>query len=139
MRECTCDAARSDTEFKTCTNCDATWTSLNTFLTDPTISLVGYMPTFDEPISGLFLFNHDCGTTLACKVGLFIHLYEGPIYSENKRGSDECPGYCQNKTDFSPCPVECNCAYVREMLQVLRKWPKTAPAANVAMIARQRS
>ena len=126
MRERTCAAARRDTDFKTCTNCEETWTSLNTFLMDPTVSLVGYMPTFDELINGLFLFNHDCGTTLACEVGLFTHLYEGPIYKESKHGSADCPGYCQNKTDFSPCPVKCNCAYVRETLQVLRNWPKAA-------------
>lgn len=113
-----------DTDFKTCSNCNAQWESLEGFIQDPDIKLVGYMPTFDELLKGLFLFNHHCGTTLACQVGLFTHLYDGPVYTVKKTGQAECPGYCLNKTDVSPCPVECNCAYVRETMQILKRLPK---------------
>ena len=111
--------------FKTCSNCETRWSSLDAFMQDPAIELVGYMPTFEDLVNGLFLFNHRCGTTLACRVGQFEHLYPGPIYRENHHGGSECPGYCQNKTDFSPCPTRCSCAYVRETLHTIRHWPKT--------------
>lgn len=91
---------------------------------DPTIALVGYMPTFDDLVNGLILFNHSCGTTLACRVGQFEYLYDGPVYQDNKRGGTECPGYCQNETEFSPCPTECSCAFVRDTLHTIRQWPK---------------
>lgn len=110
--------------FKTCSNCEARWHSFDAFMQDPAVELVGYMPTFDDPVNGLFLFNHHCGTTLACLVGQFTHLYDGPIYRENKRGNAECPGYCQNQTEFSPCPNQCSCAFVRDTLHTIRKWPK---------------
>ena len=117
--------ARAPAVFKICRNCETRWSSLDAFMQDPAIELAGYMPTFDDLLNGLFLFNHRCGTTLACQVGQFAHLYDGPIFRENKHGGSECPGYCQNKTDFSPCPTHCSCAYVRETLSTLRHWPKT--------------
>ena len=116
--------AQVDDGFKTCSYCQAEWENMEAFIADPKIELVGYMPTFDELLKGLFLFNHSCGTTLACRVGLFSHLYEGPVYEVKKTGQSECPGYCLNKAELSPCPVACNCAYVRETLQIIKKWPK---------------
>jgi hypothetical protein len=112
--------------FKACSNCQSQWESLDAFMQDPSIEVVGYMPTFDDLLRGLFLFNHGCGTTLACPVALFAHLYSGPIYETKKRGDSECPGYCQHKSDLSPCPAKCNCAYVRETLQIIKKWPKSS-------------
>lgn len=120
--------ARVDTTFKTCSNCGDHWERLEDFVQDPGIELTGYMPTFDDVFNGLFLFNHRCGTTLACPVGIFEHLYDGLVYRVNKAGEPECPGYCMNKTDFSPCPVECNCAFVREILLILEQWPKDQAA-----------
>jgi hypothetical protein len=111
--------------FKNCSNCDVHWPNLDAFMRDPAIELVGYMPTFDNLANGLILFNHGCGTTLACRVEQFKNLFKGPVYQINKQGGDDCPGYCQNKTDFSPCPIECSCAFVRDALQIIKQWPKS--------------
>ena len=116
--------AHVDPSFKTCSNCGKHWERLEDFIQDQEVGLTGYMPTFDELLTGLFLFNHRCGTTLACPVLLFEHLYNGPVYRVRKSGTPECPGYCQNKTDLGPCPVKCNCAFVREILLILKRWPK---------------
>lgn len=121
-------AAGEGETFKSCSNCQMHWHCMDDFIEDPKVQLVGYMPTFDDLLNGLFLFNHHCGTTLACQVALFEHLYDGPIYQVKKNGQSECPGYCQNKTEFSACPVRCNCAYVRETLRILRQWPKSSTA-----------
>ena len=123
--------AQAPPTFKACSNCDQHWISIETFMQDPGIQLVGYMPTFDDLLKGLFLFNHACGTTLACTVGQFEHLYDGPIYETNRYGGEECPGYCLNKTEFSPCPQQCSCAFVRETLQIINRWPKSG-AFNAA-------
>ncbi len=124
--------ARVATTFKTCTNCKEQWRSLEAFIQDPMIELVGYMPTFDDLQIGLILFNHGCGTTLACQVALFEHLYDGPVYQIKKTGEAECPGYCLNKTELSPCPTTCSCAYVRETLQIIKQWPKSQPPDHLA-------
>ena len=116
--------ARDPAAFKTCNNCETRWESLDAFIEDPTIQLVGYMPTFDELTSGLFLFNHRCGTTLACTVGQFAHLYDGPIYETSRRGTAECPGHCLHKTDLAPCPQRCTCASVRKIIAIIDQWPK---------------
>jgi len=110
--------------FKTCTFCEEQWESLEAFIQDPTIELVGYMPTFDDLARGLVLFNHCCGTTLACQVAKFEHLNDGPAYQVRKTGKAECPGHCRCQTDLSPCSAQCSCAFVRETLQIIKQWPK---------------
>ena len=117
-------AAHVATTFKTCTNCQEQWGSLDAFIQDPTIELVGYMPTFDDLGLGLILFNHDCGTTLACQAALFEHLYDGPVYEMRKTVEPECPGHCLSETDLSSCSIKCSCAFVRETLQIIKQWPK---------------
>ncbi len=121
-------AARSiDTArfFKTCNNCGINWPNLTTFLGDPKIHLIGYMPAFENITSGLFLFNHDCRTTLACKVDLFKDLYHGPIFKEKKTGSTSCPRHCQDRDNLESCPEQCGCAFAREIIQILKSWPKS--------------
>jgi hypothetical protein len=82
------------------------------------IELTGYMPTFDELLTGSLFVQSPLRNHAGLSGGyLFEHLYDGAgLSGQNKAGESECPGYCQNKTDFSPCPVKCNCAFVREIL-----------------------
>ncbi len=111
--------------FKRCTCCARVWEDRTTFLEDAQVETVGYMAHFEDLRLGLFLFNHQtCGTTLAIKAGLFADLYAGPIFAEQMRGTEPCPGYCLNQTKLGPCPVQCECAYVREILEVVRTFPK---------------
>jgi hypothetical protein len=73
---------------------------------------------------GLFLFNHACRTTLACRVAQFQDLYSGPIHRERKTGSPECLGLCRSRGELGTCPTHCECAYVREILAIVQAWPK---------------
>jgi hypothetical protein len=125
MNERTFPTLHVTTSFKTCTNCGKRWETLEAFIQDATIELVGYMPTFDDLANGLFLFNHSCQTTLALRVRLFEHLYDGPIYQVSQQGKAGCLGYCQNQSDFSSCQNKCSCAFVRETLQIIKQWPKS--------------
>lgn len=110
--------------FKTCTCCGFGWAAREAFLSDKRVSLLGYQVDFSELKAGFFLFNHDCRTTLALPVALFTDLYEGPVFTERRTGSEECPGYCLRMNELRPCPVHCECAFVREVLQTLKNWPK---------------
>ena len=126
------DALKSDRKkqsdaFITCSKCYASWNDREAFLSDPGIDLVGYQAHFKKLVTGYFLFNHSCKTTMALKVSQFTDLYHGPIFMERKTGGDECPGYCLRENCMEACPAECECAYIRHILMLLHKWPKQRP------------
>lgn len=109
--------------FKQCLNCKTLWTDRDSFLTDPGIELIGYQVHFKNLELGALMFNHSCGSTLALKAELFSDLYQGPFFDKPATGSDECPGYCLRQSQLAPCKARCECAYVREILQIVRYWP----------------
>jgi len=112
--------------FKTCTLCSKDWSSREVFLSDEEIVLVGYQVDFEELTLGLFLFNHTiCNTTLATRAGLFKDLYFGPVFSKRRTGHPDCRGYCLKTSQLAACPAQCECAWVRRLLQILRQWPKS--------------
>lgn len=118
-----------ETAFKECANCETFWTDREDFLEDPAIQLVGYQAHFEELETGLFLFNHVCGNTLALYAGQFTDLYTGPVFTDCKRGCEECPEYCLHGENLQPCPVRCECAFVRETLHLVKNWPKRGDQA----------
>jgi hypothetical protein len=115
----------ADILFSTCENCQETWINYHDFLSDPYVELKSYHVSFKNLRAGKFLFNHSCGASLNVEVGSFVHLYNGPIFEERATGSDKCPEYCLRQDELEPCPVECECAYVREVLQIVKRWPKS--------------
>jgi len=122
--------------FKVCTSCKYPWPGRDAFLSDPKLRVIGYQVNFGDPEHGLFLFNHnvrDCGTTLAIEAGKFTDMYDGPVIKDRLDGKKgECPGYCLYESKLVPCPAKCNCAYVREVLQKVKKWPKASSGGKGA-------
>lgn len=115
--------------FQACTACQTKWKSQPDFLSDPNLSIVGLQVSFEDLIEGLILFNHSCGTTFSLPVSQFQNLYDGTIFPDRATDSDECPAYCLNKEDLRPCPAQCECAFVREIVQKIKKWPKNTTMA----------
>jgi len=112
-------------QFKNCTKCGFKWQTQADFLSDPTIDIIGYQVNFKHLELGLFLFNHKvCGTTMAFKAGIFSELYTGPIYQDRATDTKDCPDYCLNQAVLEPCVQKCECAYIREIIQIIRKIPK---------------
>jgi len=110
---------------KQCTCCGCVWRTRAAFLSDPQLEIVGYQAEFDDLLLGLLLFNHlACGSTIAVPAGLFRDLYDGPVYAQRAMETADCPGYCLRQSELLPCPVQCECVYVREILQIVRRWPK---------------
>ena len=110
--------------FKICPLCTETWSDRDRFVADPLIELIGYQVDFEDVSLGLFLFNHHrCGTTMAVRAGLFKDLYHGPLSCTRRTGSEACPGLCLRSGELAPCPADCECAWVREVMQVIRNWP----------------
>lgn len=112
------------TVFKKCLPCDKKWFARDDFLWDPDIKIIGYQVNFDDLVAGAFLFNHSCGATLALSVRYFNGLYEGPIFKDRITGSDDCPGYCLYKDQLDKCVARCECAYVRNIIDIIKNWPK---------------
>ena len=110
--------------FKQCSMCKDEWASRDDFLADPNILYLGYQIHFEDLEIGWLMFNHSCGTTLAFPVSTFSSLYNGLVFTESKTGHSECPGFCLQKNSISHCPQECECAYVREIILIINKWPK---------------
>lgn len=108
--------------FKRCSGCEHVWASREAFLNDPEVTLVGYQVVMDELEAGFFLFNHrhqGCGSTVSIKAGHCFDLYKGPVFSTRKFGEKDCGGFCLRAEDLSPCPAECECAFVREIIQIV--------------------
>jgi hypothetical protein len=111
----------TDSMFKSCSCCDREWPTREAFLDDPSIVAIGYQPDFRALRLGLFFFNHElCRTTLALPAHDFLDLSDGPAFKERKIASPDCPGFCLNADDLEPCPAACECAFVRDVLQILR-------------------
>ena len=114
-----------DKLFKTCTGCGHHWLTRDVLLQDPAIQMVGYQANFEQLELGLFLFNHlECRSTIAVPAGRFRDLYAGPVFSQCLLGEDRCLEYCLRQDELGVCTQPCECAYVREIIQVIRNWPK---------------
>lgn len=110
-----------DAVFSECRVCNRQWPCREDFLRDEEVVLIGYQANFVALEKGLFLFNHSCHGTLSVEVHKFADLYQGDIFEQRKTGSESCAGYCLHRNVLKPCPAQCECAYVREILQLLRK------------------
>ena len=106
--------------FKTCPKCKVTWKTRDDFLKDPALELIGYQANFENLKLGLFLFNHDCKGTLSVNAEKFLDLYDGNVFSQRVTGTNDCPEHCLITENLSPCPAICECAYIREVLQIIK-------------------
>lgn len=111
--------------FKQCPHCAEVWPDRPALLEDPDVELVGYQSWLPDSVVGMFLLNHiACGTTLAIDANEFTDLHDGPVYAERLAFTDSCSGLCQDWSQLDACPQKCECAFVREVLQIVRNWPK---------------
>jgi hypothetical protein len=113
--------------FKICPTCAACWETRDEFLADPELKLAGYQVAFENLKGGLFFFNHlhqGCFPTLALPVDAFASLSEKPLLASRGEKPACCPDLCVREGDLEPCPVACECVWVREIMQILRNWEK---------------
>lgn len=119
--------------FKECPNSRHLWRDRESFLSDPDLRLIDYQVNYGELNAGLFLFTHDvpaCGTSLAIKAGKFTDMHQGPIFESRLADTERCAGHCLRVNDLNPCPEKCACAYVRDVLQEVKKRLKQAQAGH---------
>lgn len=110
--------------FKQCPSCGERWETQDAFLKDLTLSLNGYKADFEELQYGMFFFTHqkpDCQSTMVIEVSEFMNLYTGEIYGERMTGEEDCPGYCVDTGQLSRCDALCECAFVREIIHIIKQ------------------
>ncbi len=108
--------------FKTCPGCFHTWETREVFLSDQSLVLNGYKADFKDLEYGMFFFTHEiepCHSTMTLMVEDFRSLYSGATYKENKALSEECPRYCIDEEQLARCEALCECAFVREISQII--------------------
>ncbi len=114
--------------FKVCPMCGVAWKTLDDFLTDPALKQSGYQVNFFDLKGGLFYFTHtveNCGTTMAIPVGEFTSLSDRSILAlRGEPGGEQCTEKCLREDDLSPCPAQCECVWVREVMQTIKERKK---------------
>ena len=106
--------------FKKCPYCGFKWNTRDLFISDPDVIIIGYQTSFKNLTKGMFYFNHSCNGTMALSVDNFTDLYVGPVFQEKRTGEEDCPGHCLYREDLKPCPAECECAYIRDVIQIIK-------------------
>ena len=110
--------------FKMCPCCFFVWPTRTDFLKDPSLLLNGYKADFEALEFGLFFFTHqaaECQSTLALEVNDFMDLYQGTRHTGRRTGMSDCPGYCVDKEQLQRCDALCECAFVREILHLVKQ------------------
>ena len=121
--------------FHMCPSCKFVWSARAEFLSDPGVDLIAYKVSFTHLVAGVFLFRHRCKGVLTLHAGEFLDLYSGPVFDAPLTGSESCPGYCLRQDELRPCPAKCECAFVREIVQIVKVWPKCTES-DIEMISR---
>ena len=110
-------------DFKVCSSCGYAWPNRDAFLSDGSLRLIGYQADLDRLEEGQMLFTHGarrCRTTLAISARDFLDLYTGPRCAERKTMAPECPRYCLEETQLERCGALCECAFVREVVYLVK-------------------
>ena len=109
--------------FKTCPMCSLAWNSRDEFLRDGSLELNGYQADLEELELGLFYFTHHrdgCHSTMVIETRDFLDLYTGERFNLPRTGEEDCPGYCLDIDQLDRCTAQCECAYVREIIQIIK-------------------
>ena len=114
---------KTTSDFFKCMNCGTSWKKRIDFLCDDSTKITAYEADFKNLDQGTFVFYHStCGVIFSLQASKFRDLYDGHVYTERKTDTENCPDYCKNPDELKPCQEECECAYVREIIQVISDW-----------------
>lgn len=103
--------------------CAFKWQSRDDFIEDPSLEINGYLADLEELKYSQFYFTHNvagCGSTMVIEARDFFSLYSGPSYKERRTDQEDCPGYCRDKEQLDRCAAYCECAFNREIIQLIR-------------------
>jgi hypothetical protein len=112
------------TLYKICSMCGKTWYRPADLVSDQLLRLNGYQAAVPDSEKGLLLFTHEtdgCNSTLAVPARDFRFMYDGPVYSECNFGQPTCESHCLEHSDLEACAAQCCMAWVRDLIQYIRR------------------
>lgn len=121
--------------FKECPMCATKWTTRDQFMSDLSVELNGYGADFERIDWSLFYFTHmkeGCFSTMGIAAKDFLDLYSGKKFTERQTGLDGCPEYCLDEKQLDRCSAICECAFNREIIQILKDKKGLQPVENAA-------
>ena len=98
------------------------WAKRKHFLEDPSLELNGYQVDFEDLGKGLFFFTHNmqgCYSTMVIHAEEFFALNPAEKFEQRRTSSDDCPGYCLKRDALGRCTAECECAFVRDVMDIV--------------------
>ncbi len=110
--------------FKKCPMCGFVWCDRETFIHDISLDMNGYQVNFEKLELGLFYFTHKvegCYSTLVVNAREFYDLNPASCYPQRKTLTEECPTHCLYQENLGKCSAQCECAYVRDLIQILQR------------------
>ncbi len=110
--------------FKRCAYCGYVWENIRDFIADSSLHVNGYQAAPEDPQRGLIMVTHEvegCGNTLAVRASELSVLYDGPTHQERMIKLEPCRLLCLDSANIEECKVECDLAWVRQVLQHLRR------------------
>lgn len=111
--------------------CGFQWDTRDDLLSDESLELNGYQADFEKLEYGLFFFTHyvdGCKSTLAIPASEFLDLNTEKKYTQQKTFSEDCPQYCVDIHELRRCEAQCECAFVRNIITIIKD-RKTNPKA----------
>ena len=112
------------TLYKICSMCGKTWYRPADLVSDQLLRLNGYQAAVPDSEKGLLLFTHEvvgCYSTLGVPALDFRFMHHGLTYPECHFALLDCEGHCLDLSDLEVCRVQCCMAWVRDVIQYIRR------------------
>ncbi len=114
------DPVTASAMFKVCGSCRRAWPTWESFVTDPEVRLLGLQSRASLPEATVLIFEHWCGSSVSILTSRLRYLV--PHHPGAKwpclRGTDQCPGHCEDFSDHGRCVEPCRLALDREILAI---------------------
>lgn len=111
--------------FKQCPMCSFQWQFRKDLLLDKNLELNGYQADFKKLEYGLFFFTHKvdgCHSTMAILANEFLDMNSEQQFNQRLTKSEDCPRFCIDKEQLSRCEASCECAFIRNILQIIKDY-----------------
>lgn len=119
--------------FQFCGSCRRTWTSLDAFVCDPAVRLLGLQALVTKPEFNLLVFEHRCGSSISILARRLRHLLPEPEVEpppELMFGTEPCPGHCRRLSDLEACDNPCANARDRRLTLLIVKMKREPASAS---------
>ena len=115
--------------FKTCGACKLVWPTWESFVFDSSVRLLGLQAVISDPDINLFVFEHECGSTVSILSKRLRHLLPEPARDApaiRLMGSEQCNGHCLTLGDLAACDAPCSNARERELVRIVQRMKEEA-------------